>query len=97
MQNAMCTAISATATQATDQTRVAAAAATGTDIAEPTEAAAAEAVAAEHNIGIRVPPALAAANAAGYGTDPPTPPRAFADGISRKSASPSKINQAEAA
>ena len=69
----MCTATSATATEATDPTRAATAAATGTDLAEPTEAAAAKAVAAEHNIGILMPPALAEANAAGYGTGPADP------------------------
>ena len=56
-----------------DPTRAATATANGTGLAEPTEAAAAEAVAAEHNIGIRAPPALAAANAAGYGADPADP------------------------
>ena len=73
MQNAMRTMTPATAPQAADPTRAATATANGTDLAEPTEAAAAEAVAAEHNIGIRAPPELAAANAAGYDTGPVDP------------------------
>ena len=65
----MYTAKSATATQGTGPTGAATATAAGTGPAKPTEAAAAEAGAAKHSIGILAAPALAAANAADYGTD----------------------------
>ena len=74
IQNATCTANSgARTTHATEPTVAATATTTGTDLAETNEAASAEAGAAEHSIGILVPPALAATNAAGYGTDPADP------------------------
>ena len=72
-KHAICTATAATATQSADLTDAVTAIAPccdawdtpTTDPAEPTEAEAAEGGAAEHNIGILVPPALLAASAAG--------------------------------
>ena len=93
----MCTATSATATEATDPTRAATAAATGTDLAEPTEAAAAEALAAEHNIRILVPLRWPPPMLRAMALAPPTPPRGIANGNSRKYTSPSKINKGAAA
>ena len=74
IQNATCRAKSvATTTQATEPPIASTATTTGADLAETTEAASVEAGAAEHSIGILVPHALAAAKAAGYGTDSADP------------------------
>ena len=83
----------ATTTQAADRTRAATATATGTDLAEPTEAAAAEAVAAEHNIGILVPLRWPPPMLRAMALTPPTPSRGVVNGGLGSSASPSKINQ----